>query len=105
MTLRSHSDWAHRYFFVSPNERLVFARPSTTDHMRRSFMRTSHLQFGALALVLGTAATTRADVPLSVLEDLGGWTEFNHDFEGTRHNRLETKLTPATVGGLKVKWQ
>src|SRR5262245_4205899 len=32
------------------------------------------------------------------------WPMYNHDPAGTRNNTAETILSPATVGGLGVKW-
>jgi polyvinyl alcohol dehydrogenase (cytochrome) len=32
------------------------------------------------------------------------WPMYNHDPQGTRYNSAETVLTPATVGGLGIRW-
>ena len=32
------------------------------------------------------------------------WPMYNHDLEGTRSNPAETRLSPATVGGLHTEW-
>ncbi len=57
-------------------------------------------------VIVGAAATTHADVPFFV-DDIcdGSWTEYNHDFVGTRTNDHERILSKSTVGGLKIKWQ
>jgi polyvinyl alcohol dehydrogenase (cytochrome) len=71
-------------------------------------MRRIHSMFAAFAVVLGAAASTRADgtPPLPTLEIFdGSWTEYNHDFSGSRTNFLEHTLSKSNVGGLKVKWQ
>jgi hypothetical protein len=57
-------------------------------------------------VIVGAAATTHADVPFFV-DDIcdGSWTEYNHDFVGSRTNNREHILSKSNVGGLKIKWQ
>jgi polyvinyl alcohol dehydrogenase (cytochrome) len=50
---------------------------------------------------MGAAGSNGVDV---VPADPNDWPMYNHDPAGTRDNSAEHTLSPATVGGLQVKW-
>jgi polyvinyl alcohol dehydrogenase (cytochrome) len=61
------------------------------------------LAVAALVLSTGTAAAYRPD-PGAATTGRADWASWQHDLLGSRHNPLERKINPATVGRLELKW-
>lgn len=60
----------------------------------------------AVSAIIGATMSVAAAQPSGCAgEHAGGeWRSYSHDLSNTRHQPLETTITPATVAGLEVAW-